>query len=216
VSASDPIQIVGQRLKSLRAERGLTVRDLAQASDLAFNTISLIERGRMCPTIATLHKLATALAVPLAYFVTEGSPRHVVFLRCGERGQACSSHVLLENLGTGLPDQTLQLLLLTLRPGADSGPDPIVHLGHEFAFCLEGCVEYRVEGQTYELRPEDSLLFEAHLPHHWRNGQDSPSRLLLALQAAEGHEVALRRHLESSGGGPRCLRRGWDLDRAPA
>jgi len=215
VFANDPTQVVGQRLKTLRDERGLSVRDLAQASDLAFNTISLIERGRISPTIATLHKLATALAVPLAYFVTEGSPRHVVFLKCGERRRACSSHVLLENLGTGLPDQRLQFLLLTLRPGADSGPDPIVHPGHEFAFCLEGCVEYRVEARAYELGPEDSLLFEAHLPHRWRNGLGTPSRLLLVLQSEEGHELALSRHLESHGE-PHRRRRGQGLDRAPA
>lgn len=203
-------QIVGQRLKALRVERGLTVRDLAQVSDLAFNTISLIERGKMSPTIGTLHKLASALGMPLAYFVAEGPPKQVVYLRHGERRAAHSAHVVLENLGVGLPDQTLQLLLLTLRPDADSGPDPIVHVGHEFAFCLEGRVEYEVAGKLYVLEPEDSLLFEAHFPHRWRNGQDSPSRLLLVLQATEGHEAALRRHIESVGRGPKRARRGHD------
>lgn len=195
----DPTRMVGLRLRALRAERGLGVRDLAQASDLAFNTISLIERGKISPTIATLHKLATALGVPLAYFVINGPPKQVVYLKAGERSQAYGAHVLLENLGTGLPNQTLQLLLLTLQPGADSGPDPIVHLGHEFAFCLEGCVEYRLEDRPYEIGPEDSLLFEAHLPHCWRNGLASPARLLLVLQAEEGQELALRRHMEAVG-----------------
>ena len=191
--------IVGQRLKTLRAERRLTVRDLARVSDLAFNTISLIERGKMSPTVSTLHKLASALGVPLAYFVSAGSPRRVIHLKRGERRPAHSAQVILENLGTGLADQTLQVLLLTLQPGADSGPDPIVHVGHEFAFCLDGRVEYKINGELHVLEPEDSLLFEAHLPHHWRNGQESPSRLLLILQASEGHEVALRRHIESVG-----------------
>lgn len=183
------------------------MRDLAQVSDLAFNTISLIERGKMSPTVGTLHKLASALGVPLAYFVSEGPPKQVVFLRRGERKAAHSAHVVLENLGIGLPDQTLQPLLLTLQPDADSGPDPIVHVGHEFAFCLEGRVEYEVEGTLYVLEPEDSLLFEAHLPHRWRNGQEASSRLMLVLQATEGHDVALRRHIESVGRRPRRARR---------
>ena len=43
---SDPAQLVGDRLRAARSERGLSVRGLADISDLAFNTISLIERGR--------------------------------------------------------------------------------------------------------------------------------------------------------------------------
>jgi transcriptional regulator with XRE-family HTH domain len=215
VLIGDPAQIVGQRLKALRAERGLTTRELAEASDLAFNTISLIERSKMSPTISTLHKLASALGVPLAYFVTESSPKQVVFLKAESRARAHSADVLLENLGTGLPDQTLQPLLLTLQPGADSGPDPIVHVGHELAFCLEGRIEYMVEGTWYELEPEDSLLFEAHLPHCWRNGQSAPSRLLLILQATEGHEAALRRHIESVRRSPRGARRDSGGDETP-
>ena len=212
---SDPVQVVGQRLRALRAARGLSVRELARASDLAFNTISLIERGKMSPTVSTLHKLASALGVHMAYLVTEGSPKNVVFLRCGERAQARSSHVLIESLGTGLPDQKLQILLLTLRPGAHSGPDPIVHVGHEFAFCLEGRVEYRVEGKPYELGSEDSLLFEAHLPHEWRNRYEAPSRLLLIIEAEQGHEIALSRHMESHGEAC-CVRRRPDAERRPA
>ena len=212
---TDPAQLVGQRLKTLRAERALTVRDLAHASGLAFNTISLIERSRMSPTIATLHKLASALGVPLAYFVSESQDKQVIFLKRAERHKAYSARVLLENLGVGLPNQSLELLLLTLQVGADSGPDPIVHVGHEFAFCLEGRVEYVIEGKLYELEPEDSLLFEAHRPHCWRNGQHASSRLLLVLQSSEGHEIALRRHLESVGRGSRKVRGGPDEEGRP-
>ena len=195
----DPGQIVGERLKTLRAERGLTVRELAQVADLAFNTIGMIERGKMSPTVSTLHKLSSALGVPLAYFVSASRPKRVVYLKRAERKAAHSAHVILENLGTAVPDQSLQLLLLTLQPEADSGPDPIVHVGLEFAFCLEGQVDYEVEGKHYSLEPEDSLLFEAHLPHCWRNGRDSPSRLLLVLQATEGQDAALKRHIDSVG-----------------
>ena len=207
----DPGRIVGQRLKALRTERGLTVRELSHASDLAFNTISMIERGKMSPTIGTLHKLDSALGVALAHLVAEGPPKPIVYSRRGERKEAHSARVILENLGAGSPTQTLQALVLTLQPGADSGPDPIVHVGWELAFCLDGCVRYEVENQIYSLTPEDSLLFESHLPHRWRNGQDEPSRLILVLQASEGHEGALRRHLDSVEGTTRRARHDVDV-----
>jgi transcriptional regulator with XRE-family HTH domain len=191
---SDPSRLVGERLRSARAQRSLTARDLAAASDLSFNTISLIERGKMSPTISTLHKLATALGVPLAYFVEEETTSQVLFLKRGQRQQARSGRVLLENLGSGLEGQTLEALLLTLEPGADSGPDPILHAGHELVFCLEGCIEYQVEGAKYRLEPQDSLLFEAYLPHRWRNALETATKVLLIIQAAQGSEASRRAH----------------------
>ena len=192
----DPLKLVGERLKTARLERGFTARGLAEAGDIALNTISLIERGKISPTVATLHKLATALGVPLTFFFEDTTIQEVVFLKRGHRQRANGANVQLESLGSGLRDQTMEPLLLTLEPQADSGPDPIVHVGHELVFCLEGCIEYQVRDEVYRLEPEDSLLFEARLPHRWRNVQNTPTRALLIIQAAQGSDEARRQHSE--------------------
>ena len=56
----DPSALVSKRLKTLRDRRGLTLRDLAEASGLSNNTISLTERAKRSPTVATLPKPAHA------------------------------------------------------------------------------------------------------------------------------------------------------------
>jgi len=61
---------VGIHLRDLRKERGLSLRALAEMSDLSPNTISLIERGGNPPSVPTLHRLATALGVHISYFFT--------------------------------------------------------------------------------------------------------------------------------------------------
>lgn len=190
----NPSELVSKRLKTLRDRRGLTLRDLAEASGLSVNTISLIQRGKSSPTIGTLHKLATALGVSVADFVEEESDRQVIFLKRERRKRARSAKALIEGLGAGLADQTLEPLLITLEPQADSGPDPIVHVGHELVFCLEGLITYEINGEEYILEPEDSLLFEARLPHRWHNAQDAPSRILLILQSPDGGSRNSRRH----------------------
>jgi transcriptional regulator with XRE-family HTH domain len=53
------------RLRVLRAERGLTVRDAAGLSGVAKETISQIERGERHPYDRTLAKLARAYEVPV-------------------------------------------------------------------------------------------------------------------------------------------------------
>jgi transcriptional regulator with XRE-family HTH domain len=53
------------RLRVLRAERGLTVRQVAELSGVAKETISQIERGERHPYDRTLAKLARAYEVPV-------------------------------------------------------------------------------------------------------------------------------------------------------
>jgi len=103
----------------------------------------------------------------------------------------------MENLGSGLRDQAMEPLLVTLQPGAGSGDEPIVHVGHEFVFCIEGEIEYEIKDDSYLLDAGDSLIFEAHLPHRWRNVSDEPSSILLILQTQEGREESVEQHLQT-------------------
>ncbi len=52
-------------IRRLRAEKGLTVRELAEASGVNKNTISDLEHGLRKPRPVTLGKLAVALGVPV-------------------------------------------------------------------------------------------------------------------------------------------------------
>jgi len=97
----------------------------------------------------------------------------------------------MENLGSGLRDQTMEPLLVVLQPGDDSGDEPIVHPGHEFIFCLEGAIEYEIRGDSYLLDAGASLIFGAYLPHRWWNAGDSISTILLILQTQEGREESV-------------------------
>jgi transcriptional regulator with XRE-family HTH domain len=186
---------VGLRLRQLRTERSLSIRALAEMSGLNFNTLSLIENGKTSPSVSTLQQLARALGAPLtAFFERLQPPRQVVFQKAGGRPRASFAYGLLEDLGDGLTLAGGQPLLVTMKPGADSGPDPILHTGHEFVFCLDGCLTYQVAGQEYTLEPGDSLLFEAHLPHCWRNPNPFPSRSLLVLCPADENDSSTEPH----------------------
>jgi transcriptional regulator with XRE-family HTH domain len=188
---------IGPKLRALRKRRGLSLRALAELCGLSVNTISLVERGKTSPSVATLHRLATALGVSLPFFFEEEEQRDVVFVKADRRARTRSDSVIMENLGSGLRDQAMEPLLVILQPGAGSGDDPIVHLGHEFVFCLEGEIEYEIRDDRYVLDAGDSLIFEAHLPHRWRNTGDSSSTVLLILQTQEGREESVEQHLQT-------------------
>ena len=190
---------VGRRLREFRNERGLSIRALAEMSNLNFNTLSLIENGKTSPSVSTLQQLAQALQIPVAaFFATDQPPTKVVYQQTGQRPQADFAHGILEDLGAGLAVSGVKPLLVTLETGAGSGPDPIVHTGLEFVYCLEGQLTYVIEEQTYCLEPGDSLFFEAHLPHRWENAAQVSAYSLLVLCPSDQNDQPTERHFATT------------------
>jgi DNA-binding XRE family transcriptional regulator/mannose-6-phosphate isomerase-like protein (cupin superfamily) len=189
---------VGQRLRVLRMEHGHSLRRLADLSGLNVNTLSLIENGRTSPSVSTLQQVARALHVPIsAFFEVDDSAQAVVYQKAGQRPRAAFAHGIAEDLGAGLTLHGGQPLLVTLLPGADSGPAPIVHTGYEFVYCLEGRLEYTIEEQSYTLEQGDSLIFEAHLPHQWGNPGQTQTRSLLILCPEDENDRPTERHFST-------------------
>lgn len=57
------LQVDGEKLRSLRIERALTLRDLGEASGVSHNTINKLELGRRPAHASTVRKLAETLDV---------------------------------------------------------------------------------------------------------------------------------------------------------
>jgi len=174
---------VGHMLHKLRKDRGLSLRALASKCQLSANAISLIERGETSPNVTTLQRLAQALGIAIQDFFQEPQP-NVIMGKCGKHPIAQGKGILIESLGC-LPEQLLNTFWVTLDGGAGAGKN-IVHTGQELVICLSGSVEYHIEGQTYQLTAQDSLAFQAHLPHCWRNPTAAPTQLLLMVTCV-GH-----------------------------
>jgi transcriptional regulator with XRE-family HTH domain len=188
---------VGRRLRELRAARGISIRSLATQSGLNVNTLSLIENQRTSPSVSTLQQLAQTLQIPIsAFFETDHGNKQVVHQKEGGRPRAAFTHGFMEDLGAGMSRFGAEPLIVTLAPKADSGKTPIVHTGREFVYCLEGNIAYTVDAETYLLEPGDSLLFEAYLPHQWKNMNATPSRNLLVLCPMDERDRATERHFQ--------------------
>lgn len=186
---------VGRCLRRLRCDRNFSIRHLAELSGLNVNTLSLIENGKTSPSVSTLQQLAGALEIPIsAFFEVEVPKTSISFQKAGQSPKMDFPHGILEDLGAGLTMGGGQPFLVTLEPKASSGATPIVHTGHEFVYCLEGRLTYTIEGNSYFLDPGDSLLFEAHLPHCWRNMGEILSRSLMILCPADESENPVKRH----------------------
>lgn len=173
---------VGQRLRSIRKARNLSIRALADRSDLSVNTLSLIENGKTSPSVNTLYQLAKGLKVPITvFFDSDLRDKKVVYQKALERKQIVFSQGQMERLGAGLAGLGSEPFITRLEPGANSGNTPIIYAGREFIYCLEGHITYTIEGKIYPLDPGDSLILAAYTPHFWHNSASFNSRALLVL-----------------------------------
>ncbi len=189
---------VGQRLRVLREERGISMRALARRSGLSANALSMIERGLTSPSVSTLNKLATALEVPItAFFRQEPVREQVVFRKASERTRVPFLRGLLEGLGGESFVGRVEAFLLTLESGGSSGPHGMIHTGHELVFCLRGTLEYEVDNQHFLLEPGDNLIFAAQLIHRWRNPGNSVTNAIVVISAFEDSERPGEFHLAS-------------------
>jgi len=187
---------VGERIRELRELRGLSLRALAEQCGLSINAISRIERDESSPTVASLHRLAGALNVPITTLFDAGDTQATVWVRRDRRMRSQGRGVTMDSLGSGLSAQQMEPFLMTLGPGVISASEPFSHRGEEFVFCLEGDVEYQIGDEKYELESGDSLLFQATQPHLCCNVGDRPSTILLVLQAAPDVISSRLQHLD--------------------
>jgi transcriptional regulator with XRE-family HTH domain len=187
---------VGQCIRSIREQRGWSLRALAERSGLSINAISLIERGENSPTVSTLHLLATALDVCIADFFTEEDQQVAVFVRPAFRLRSEAEGIVMESLGIGLQNQELEPFLLTIAAGSGNIGQPIDHPGEEFVYCLEGEIDYFVGDTVYNLEPGCSLLLEATTPHCFCNPAQQPALLVMVYHAGASGHLARRLQLD--------------------
>jgi len=181
---------VGQRMRQLRKERGLSIKELAEKSGLAVNTLSLIENQKTSPSVTTLEATAKAMGIAVAlFFEPTQESEQVIFTKDGQRREMEIDGILVEDCGVDLQDHPMQPFHVTLPAGKGSGSDPIVHSGYELVCVHSGEIEYIVKDKTYTIQAGDSLLFDARLPHHWENKGEVPVVYLLVLVPGDESNV---------------------------
>jgi transcriptional regulator with XRE-family HTH domain len=200
MTAADSTAHVGTRLRSLRQQGGLSMQGLASRCGLSVNAIGRVERGESSPTVSSLQRCARALGVPVTAFFETQPERSTIVVRRNHRPRSQGDGVLVESLGAGLEGQNLGPFLMTVVAGA-GGDRPISHGGEEFAYCVEGEIEYLVGDAWYRLEAGDSLLFRASQTHALRNTSLEKAVVLLVVQTPE-EDVGFsqQQHLMRAGG----------------
>ena len=177
---------VGAQLRALRRARGLSLQQVADATDLSVGLISQVERGLSSPSVRALRSLADALGVTVGWLFHHGSPPPpeeagiVLRQRHRRRMEFNGGEVTKELLSPDLDGQ-LEILVVKVVPGGSSGGVPYTHAGEEGGVVLEGELDLWVEDKLYRLAPGDSFRFLSTRPHHFANPGRVPAKVLWVI-----------------------------------
>ena len=178
---------VGERVRNLREAMSLSLRDLAERTEVSAPMLSQVERGETSPTLAVAGRIASGLDLTLSQLLRLDEAEHVVVIRSGDRRRRRRSGHQLEELTPPLPGQRADVSQHTLAGGAATGGpgDPATHEpgSRETAVVLDGTVELLIDGERHRLREGDSVTFDADLPHHFENNGKSDARFLAVVAA---------------------------------
>lgn len=159
---------IGQNIRALRMERGLSLTAAARRAGLSKATLSKIETARVSSPVSTLLAVAEALDVPLSSFFVETreTPSRVVTRRGRapliSRGGSQYGYAY-RALAPGLPEKAADPFLLTVRPG--DKPTVFRHGGQEFIYMLAGRLRLRLGLEEIVLEEGDSIYFDPRLDH---------------------------------------------------
>ena len=171
---------VGRQLRNLRAELGLSLRQLSEKVAVSPSTIQKIENNQISPTLSTMLKIAKGLDKDLQFFLVPAPERtDVVFCPQAKRRRIDPPDVKfsIELLTEGLSDQRLSALLVRVPPRGKRYH--LRHHGEELQHCLRGTVAFTIHGKHYRLRPGDTVHFKSELAHSWTNIGNEEAELLV-------------------------------------
>jgi len=172
---------LGDRVRERRQQVGLSLRDLAERTELTASFLSQVERGVTSPSIDSLRRIAGALDVPVFHFLLEPDKESPV-VRSNQRirltwpGSQIGFQLLTPKL-----NRKMEAFLTEREPGDHT---PIARLGEqteEFIYVLQGQVEIQLGETTYLLGPGDTIYFDGAVLQRIEPRGDQTARYISVL-----------------------------------
>lgn len=157
---------IGNKLRDLRMQKGLTQEELADRAELSKGFISQMERNQTSPSIATLLDVLQCLGTNVSDFFREEEEDPVVFRK--EDFFEKKDPELKNTIEWIVPNSrkhVMEPILLTLEKGGSSYPD-VPHEGEEFGYVLSGSVTVCIGTRRIRVKKGETFYFTPDKEHY--------------------------------------------------
>ena len=174
---------IGEKLQEFRQMRNITLRELADRTNITSSMLSQIERGLVNPSINTLKVVAKALDVPLFYFFKEDTTKKDIVVRRNMRktiGHPNQESVMYDLLTPDI-NGNIEFIMMNIDPNGDSGSFAQGHTGEEVAYVVKGRISLMIEQIEYKLDEGDSVRIPPLAEHRWVNRTSDEVKVIFAV-----------------------------------
>lgn len=178
---------LGQRIKTVREDRGFTLKDISSRIGITEKMLKLIESDDLTPPLGQLIKLGKALDMKMGYFISPGvdKPLTVVrryqrrpIARHGEKRSAKFGYTY-ESLAPEKANRAMEPFIVTLLP--TDADESSIHDGQEFIFVLDGEIKVQVGTHVELLSSGDAVYYDSNRPHVVKAGGQKQATILAVI-----------------------------------
>jgi transcriptional regulator with XRE-family HTH domain len=161
---------IGKRIKALRAERGITLEQLAKMTGFSKGYLSKVEKSDKAPPVSTLGTIGRALSVSISNLLGEEPQRvSLCLVRKDERPffvtrDGTAFGYAYESMAYKYPNRIMEPFMLTL-PLNPKKRTLYQHEGEEILFVIQGTMKFFHGAEEYIVKEGDCLYFDASIPH---------------------------------------------------
>ena len=165
--------ILGQDIRNLRKQKGLTISELAIKADISTGVISQIERNLTIPSMKSLFAITKTLKIPIGWLLNDNQENESdelnIIVRKNKRRKVDLDGKITEEILTPRFSGNLQLMLVKIQSGGGSDREGYSHKGEEAGFVIQGNIDLIIDKKTYSLNEGDSFKFESNKKHTFYN-----------------------------------------------
>lgn len=188
----------GRRIREMRKRRGLTLKEVAEATGYTIGHISQIERDIKSPSLVALRKIAACLNCSEVWLIMDDSE---LSARSSEEGKKSKESYLMRKENripmkipeidvsysiftpSKLPNaQEAQMtgLIVRLKPNTWVTEKMISHGNYdESLLLLKGELELRIDNSTYMIYEGDSFYIPKNCLHNYLNTSNEEATIIV-------------------------------------
>ena len=156
---------IGEKIKNLRNQNGLTQEELADRTELTKGFISQLERGLTAPSVSTLADIVECLGTNLSDFFHEEDDIQIIFPKedCFEKEDEDGNFITW--LVATAQSRSIEPILVNLQP-KQTLPEDKPHEGEEFGYVLNGAITIHIGTKEIKAKKGESFYFTPDSTHY--------------------------------------------------
>ena len=182
-------KVIGEKIKSVREMKNISVTAMAERSGLNEEQIMRIEGNEDFPSLAPLIKIARVLGVRLGTFLDDQPELGPVICRkesrVNDKGIGFTNNALTRHkymsyhaLSQDKSGRHMEPFVIDILPAGDADFTFSTHEGEEFIYVIEGAVEINYGKDVYILDEGDSIYYDSIVAHHVHAVNNRPAKIL--------------------------------------